>query len=392
MHSHPSDGWQGMSHADVRAEHDFLAFPAQGTGHPLVGMTIGTDGYWSARFWERRQSTMERIWCTKVRVVGSRRYRIWFNDELAGRPMRRDFLRRTYDTWGTDVQEAVGRLRIAIVGLGSVGSLVAEAVARIGVSRVTLVDPDRVEPHNLDRLLHASPSSVGRHKVDLAAAAMESAATSENLDVQAFGVSVHTDRGYQAVLDSDLIFSCVDRPVARDVLNHIAYAHLIPVIDGGVAVETHRGRLHSAHWRVRLVTPGRCCLRCAGQYSSSMVAVELDGSLDDPSYVRTLEEDDRPRNQNVFPFALHVAALQVNLMVRYLTSEEWWPDVNRQEHQFVLGQTSVSVDECYPSCEFRGRVAGGDVVRPAYLQRTETPTSLWTRIRSMLRWGRQRDT
>jgi len=55
MHSHPSPGWQGMSIPDVEAERDVLAYPAGATGLPLVGLTIGTDGYWSARFWERAE-------------------------------------------------------------------------------------------------------------------------------------------------------------------------------------------------------------------------------------------------------------------------------------------------------------------------------------------------
>ena len=53
MHSHPFPGWQGMSGPDIEAEQDVLAYPAGATGLPLVGLTIGTDGYWSARFWEK---------------------------------------------------------------------------------------------------------------------------------------------------------------------------------------------------------------------------------------------------------------------------------------------------------------------------------------------------
>ena len=50
MHSHPRSGWQGMSGTDVEAERDVLAHPARATGLPLIGLTIGKDGYWSARF------------------------------------------------------------------------------------------------------------------------------------------------------------------------------------------------------------------------------------------------------------------------------------------------------------------------------------------------------
>ena len=290
MHSHPRPGWQGMSDADVRAERDVLAYPAGATGLPLVGMTIGSDGHWSARFWERSGGQMRRRWCEKTRVVGSKSYRVYFNDNIAPRPSRRNILRRTFDTWGSDTQNTVSRLRLGIIGLGSVGCIVAETIARIGVSHVTLIDPDRVEEHNLDRLLYATMRDIGKLKVDLAAQGMRHSATAEEIEISTVPVSVHDRTAYRAALDCDVLFSCVDRPVARDVLNYIAHAHLIPVVDGGVAVEKDRlgDRLFSAHWRAHIVTPYHECLRCSQQYNSSMVVMELDGSLQDPSYISNL--------------------------------------------------------------------------------------------------------
>lgn len=59
-------------------------------------------------------------------------------------------------------------------------------------------------------------------------------------------------------------------------------------------------------------------MRCNGQYNSSMVTMELDGSLNDPSYVTNLPNEERESNQNVFPFSLSVAGMKINLMLRYL--------------------------------------------------------------------------
>lgn len=83
MHSHPDPGWKGMSSPDVEAERDVLAYPAGATGLPLVGLTVGSDGYWSARFWEREGGQMRRHWCEKVRIVGPQSYNVYFNDALA---------------------------------------------------------------------------------------------------------------------------------------------------------------------------------------------------------------------------------------------------------------------------------------------------------------------
>ena len=372
MHSHPGSGWQDMSAADVEAERDVLAYPSGATGLPLVGLTIGKDGCWSARFWDRQGRSMRRSWCEKVRVVGPQSYRFFFNDGLVAAPSRRNVLRRTFDTWGRHSQETISRLRVGIVGLGSVGSVVAEAMARIGVSRVSLIDPDRIEEHNLDRLVYGTTRDVGKLKVDVAAQSMRRHSASERIRIATFPYSVHEHAAYEAALDCDVIFSCVDKPVARDVLNYIAQAHLIPVIDGGVEVETDpgTGKFFSAHWRAHLATPYHQCLRCNGQYSSGSVVTELDGSLEDPSYVKNLPLEARGRNQNVFPFSLSVAGMEVNLMLRYLLGDDWWPVVNQQDSQFITGETRVINKDCQPHCSFRPRRARGDAERPFYLTDT----------------------
>ena len=369
MHSHPNPGWQRMSPADVEAERDVLAYPAGVTGLPLVGLTIGSDGYWSARFWERSVGQMQRTWCHKVRIVGPRSYRMNFNDNIGPPEERRNILKRTFDAWGNESQNTVSRLNIGIVGLGSVGSIVAEAIARIGVAKVTLIDPDRIEEHNLDRLLHGTVNDIGQLKVDVVARAMKRHSTAKSIQIEQLPVSVHDNYAYKSALDCDVIFSCVDRPIARDVLNYISNAHLIPVIDGGVSIEAdgRRDKLFSAHWRAHIVTPYHRCMRCNGQYNSSMVVMELDGSLDDQSYVVNLPPEQRAGNQNVFPFSQSVAGLEVNLMLRYLLSEDWWPDVRQQEHQFVTGETRVVNEDCQAHCTFRQRRAVGDAAIPFYL-------------------------
>ena len=107
-------------------------------------------------FWEKREGQMTEHKCEKVRVVGSNVSQAYFDDKLVPPPARREVLKRTFDTWGKDAQQNISRLRVGIVGLGSVGCIVAEAIARIGVSKITLIDYDVVKRHNLDRLLYAT--------------------------------------------------------------------------------------------------------------------------------------------------------------------------------------------------------------------------------------------
>ena len=242
-------------------------------------------------------------------------------------------------------------------------------MARIGVGQVTLIDPDRVEEHNLDRLLYGTKADVGVEKVRLAKSRMEQHATADNIRIKALSLPIQQMDAYKSALDCDIIFSCVDRPIARDVLTYIANAHLIPILDGGIAIEqdAHGEGLSSAHWRSHIVTPYHQCLRCNGQYNTSMVVMERDGSLDDPTYISNLPTGSFARNQNVFPFSLATAGMMVNLMIRYLIGQEWWPEVQQQDYQFVTGETRILNEKCHLHCEFRRRKAKGDEEGPPAL-------------------------
>ena len=80
----------------------------------------------------------------------------------AGEDPRFAAVRRVYGESGARVLRG---LALGVVGLGGVGSWAAEALARSGVARLRLVDPDDVALSNVNRQLHALDATLGRPKV-----------------------------------------------------------------------------------------------------------------------------------------------------------------------------------------------------------------------------------
>lgn len=69
---------------------------------------------------------------------------------------------------GPGGMERLRRARVAVFGLGGVGSFALEAIARAGVGRILVVDFDSVGPSNINRQILALEDTVGRPKVEVA--------------------------------------------------------------------------------------------------------------------------------------------------------------------------------------------------------------------------------
>lgn len=364
IHGHFGPGWQEMSHDDVVAEHDRLsAAVASRTGLPLVGLTWGTDGAWSARFWTQQspKSSVRRE-AAVVRVVG-RRLKLTFHPILLPPPPSSGAQVATVSVWGPTHQADLARIRVGIVGLGSVGSIVAEALGRIGVSRFVFVDPDQIEERNLDRTLGAVRKDAldSTPKALVAARLLEGSHTAAQLMVDPFVGNLLSHEGLRRALDCDVLISCVDRPAPRHLLNALAYAHLIPVIDGGIMARVGvSGRLLHADWRIHTVGPGKPCLVCLDALRLEDIALDQAGKLDDPEYIKGLGHEFSPllARQNVFPFSLSVAAHEVLQLVGLVTGEDRVGGIGAQTYHCYPGTMEVLPSgACVPGCQYAALTA-----------------------------------
>lgn len=365
LHSHPlGGGWQGMSKDDAETESGRAAAVLAATGLPFLGLTLaGRDEAWSARFWKRvAPRTYERRDCASVRVVGDR-LRVTYNDAILPPPAENEHQVRTVSAWGEAAHSHLVRLRVGLAGAGSVGGFIAESLARTGSMKVSVLDFDTVEKKNLDRLCFATRDDVGKKKAQLLADRLREIATAENFECVAIDAAVFEAEGWAAALDCDVIVSCVDRPWGRHAMNLIAYAHLIPVVDGGISLRVNRQKkLAAADWRAHVATPGRPCLQCLGQYDPAHVQMERTGQLDDPVYIAGLDPSHVLRaGQNVSAFSMACASQQLLQLLALVLAPLGQADPGAQIYHFVGHKLDRGlVASCNVDCLFPQLLGDGD--------------------------------
>jgi hypothetical protein len=361
LHSHPlGQHWQLMSDPDHDAERSFAVLATEVTGLPLVGMTLAGDGTWSARRWAA--DTYEDAGA--VRVSGLE-LAMSFNDALRPAPPPTGTQARTVSAWGRRKHADIARIRVLIVGAGSVGLDVVLRLAATGIKTIGIMDFDRVEWINLDRLVGATAldALLGIPKVTVAARLAKAAATALGFTVHEHQISVCDPAGLQIALDYDVIFSCVDRPWPRAILNTIAYTDMIPVIDGGIAIdsfdEADGGGMRSATWRSHVLVPGRPCMACNGQLDPSTVPLDRDGLLDDAEYIAK-SGITVPGRQNVAALSASVSAALLSQFVSLVAAPGGFGAPQPQRYLLATHTQDDVPNATRAGCGFEGSMATGD--------------------------------
>lgn len=105
---------------------------------------------------------------------------------------------------------ATGKLKashVAVFGVGGVGGFVAEALARAGVGKITLIDADRVSVSNINRQIIALHSTVGRYKTE----AMKERITDINPECEVVAINeFYSEENPIDLSDFDYIADCID--------------------------------------------------------------------------------------------------------------------------------------------------------------------------------------
>lgn len=142
--------------------------------------------------------------------------------------------------------QGFARIRAAhavIVGIGGVGSWAAEALARSGVGRITLIDLDVVAESNLNRQSHATIANLGRNKVDAMRDRIASFAS--DCVVTCWDDFVDTNNVAAVVpLDATFVIDAIDKVYAKAALiAHCVKFNLPVFVCGGVGGKTDATKL-----------------------------------------------------------------------------------------------------------------------------------------------------
>lgn len=115
---------------------------------------------------------------------------------------------------------------VMVVGCGAVGSFAIEALSRSGIGNIILVDFDVVEQSNINRQIFALHSTIGRPKVDVAAARI--ADISPDINVQTF--NMFWDDASNPDVAPDFVIDAIDSVPSKIALYRWCVAHNIPFI------------------------------------------------------------------------------------------------------------------------------------------------------------------
>jgi molybdopterin/thiamine biosynthesis adenylyltransferase len=178
---------------------------------------------------------------------------------------------RQIRAFGTEGQQMLESLTVGIVGLGGIGSLVAEQLVRAGVGKLILVDFDSIELSNLSRMFCATRRSLGRPKVEVVARHLGSIRRSK---VERICDSVIKQSVLMKLRVADILIGCVDSDLARTVLGRFAHQYLTPLVDMGIRLDARSGQVSAAAGRVSVVGVDGGCLRCSHHIDTERVRAE----------------------------------------------------------------------------------------------------------------------
>ena len=268
IHSHPG-GLFGFSDADDESDRKVIPslFHAFGTLHGSAIMTA--DGAIRARLYH---PSLQARAVDLVTVAGDDLC-YWWNDTASftgpeNRPA----------AFTSGMTAELGRLSVSVIGVSGTGSIAGEQLARLGFGRIFLIDFDRLEGKNLNRILNSkrADAEANRLKVEAFAEAV-GAYRGEGVAIPV-AASIATRDAVLAAGQSDVVFCCVDTLEARQIADLISAAFLLPLFDVGVVIPVRQKgnefAIADVCGRIDYIQPGGSTLQDRGVYTPESLRAE----------------------------------------------------------------------------------------------------------------------
>lgn len=280
FNAHCHGGRDSVGFSDVDLQSHRRGYPALvdiANGGP-IGALVFADNAVAGEIWTR-EGTGE---LDSLAVIGLNRRRL-YSEPPGIRGFRDEIYNRQSLMFGEIGQRYLANTKVGIIGLGGVGSIVNEYLARLGVGEIVGIDFDRMERSNRSRVVGSRAGDccdwlrnsrykwlrqVGERRAAYKVSVAERVAREANPHGRFRGIvgDVTHLPVARELRDIDFLFLCADSMQSRLVFNALVHQYLIPGVQIGskVQVDKHSGALTNVFSVARLVLPfrGGGCLLC----------------------------------------------------------------------------------------------------------------------------------
>ncbi|WP_347454165.1 HesA/MoeB/ThiF family protein [Acinetobacter thermotolerans] len=132
------------------------------------------------------------------------------------------------DGWDIDAQEKLKYSNVLVVGCGGIGCALAELLARAGVGKITLIDPDTIEISNLQRQLAFTPQDIGFYKAETLAKRLQQ--INPHIQVEYHNQAISQANAQVLIQHQDLVLDGCDQFETRYLVNQTCRQFDVPLI------------------------------------------------------------------------------------------------------------------------------------------------------------------
>jgi hypothetical protein len=255
--------------------------------------------------------------------------------------------------FGKAGQARLAECRVGIIGLGGIGSLINEYLARLGVGNFLLIDDDCVEESNLSRIVGASAVDAEDRVQKVEVARRLILQTDPNANIDIIVADVAKGSIAQALRSCDYLFLAADSMRARLVFNAVVHQYLIPGVQLGSKIRsTAAGDLIEVMSANRPVRPGRGCLWCNQLIDPNQLAIEAKTDAERKAQAYGVEEP----NPSVISLNAISAAHAVNdFLLDYLSLRPESDELHYEEFRLLQRKRNLIKPRQDPECPECGR-------------------------------------
>src|SRR5437763_14687958 len=186
------------------------------------------------------------------------------------------FFNRSALVLGLDVMRTIMHDQvISIVGVGGLGSIVAEHLIHMGFHEINLIDPDVLEMSNLNRVVGAyyEDAQQKRYKVDVVKRHITN--INPNATVLAYKRDVHDKEVERVLALSDWMIVATDNHSSRQRIQELSVQYFVPLVSVGVNISVKGNKVEDMSGEVITARVGDyLCLHCLNRINPIKVASE----------------------------------------------------------------------------------------------------------------------